>query len=476
MNYVYVQFFFGEDLRKNSDILQLVKALPPETEILYVGESSNITPDKRDTNQSSISEFIAGYYPQRNVYDISKPAAHAEVYRVLLEQLPETSAVRTLVLTVNLRSFGADWRYSKLETALQKSMVLLRNNPPLYNRFLLAFKGYDIKDEMQRQQQFLDAWENEKLVFDYEVPYKNVNDWDRQLFKEGVKNADGTRNDSLTELACHFVKNFAFSIDTLTHPRIRDLDDIVELARRRGWNLVFNLLSENTERAGTLVGKDLLYLMDENRKLLVSYYERKGVHVVDNMYTVQDADFSDRAWPTEHYTERGRRAVAYKVAQALRTYYPADYVPYEKGSGRTRFFNNCEGVIRWQNMESISSEYAYSGTYASVAKPGNPNSITFSANTFNLPAYAHNFCDVELYWYAPTLPVQARLVMEMYIGANAPLRLEVPMQAGIAASWNRYRHTFGLPASFGQAWKLDVFVHNAGDNPLFTDDISVSFR
>lgn len=476
MNYVYTKYGFEDDLDKNADMLHLVRSLPAETEILYVGESSNITPNENDTNRSSISTFLAGYYPSVDVYDISKPAAHAGIYKVLLQHIPETSRIKTVVVTLNLRSFGAGWIYSELETPLQKNLVLLRDNPPLFNRFLLAFKAYDYKTKEDRQRQYLQAWKQDVLHFPYAFPHKNVREWDDHIAAEGMRNAKNEDDKKRAEIACHFVKNYAFHIDTLHNPRIRDFDEIIELARARGWNLVFNLIAENTGRAAEMTGKDLLYLMEENRKLLVSYYERKGVPVVDNLHQVPDSCFSDRGWPTEHYTETGRRIIAHNVAETLRVFHPDAFVPYEKGGGRTRFFNNCEWVIGWDNMGSLSREKAFGGKWASKAGGENPFSITFSYRPQDIPAYARSRCAVELDYLSAGSNSQARLVLELEGADHIHLDTPLPVSVNENESWQHFRHEFILPAAFPQMWLLKLYVYNPSAEPVFIDDIRISFR
>jgi hypothetical protein len=66
--------------------------------------------------------------------------------------------------------------------------------------------------------------------------------------------------------------------------------------------------------------------MLQNRDLLVKRYSRKGVIVVDNLNSVNGSDFVDQKWTTEHYNERGRRAVAKNLAEGLRKIYPHEYI------------------------------------------------------------------------------------------------------------------------------------------------------
>ena len=325
MNVLYKQLFFERDLQEYSSIINLVRDVPLDADIIYLGESSNNTAREVDLDKRKISDFIGDYYPGLALYDLTKPAGHAGVFKVLLQQMPEESEVETVIVTLTLRSFNAQWIHSPLETSLQKSLVLLKPYPPLLNRCLLSFKAYEIKTKEERERDFKKQWVKDKLHFPYEFPHKDVRQWNRWMAYEGIRDVQGELDQAQTELACHYIKAYGFQIDTLQNPRIADFDEIVELARERGWKLVFNLMAENMEKAGQLVGDDLIFLMNENRELLLSYYREKGVLVVDNLSCVEDKQFIDQNWTTEHYAEKGRKTLARRVAAALKSWYPDEY-------------------------------------------------------------------------------------------------------------------------------------------------------
>jgi hypothetical protein len=81
------------------------------------------------------------------------------------------------------------------------------------------------------------------------------------------------------------------------------------------------------------VGKDLIYLMKQNRDLLVNRYSSRGVLVVDNLELVNGKDFVDQHWTTEHYNEQGRKAIAANLAEALKKFYQKEYI--RKANERT---------------------------------------------------------------------------------------------------------------------------------------------
>jgi hypothetical protein len=326
LNYVYKVFFYENDIQKHSEIINLVRNVVREkSEIIYLGESSNTTYRDDDVDKRTISDFISDYFPTKKLGSVTKEATHAGIYYELLKHIPENSNVKTVIVTLNLRSFDANWIYSELETPLQKSIVLLKDYPPLFNRFLLAFKGFDVKTKKEREKQFLEKWKNQILKFPHPFQYNNVIDWDYAMAMQGIKNPDNTINQPLTELACHYIKTYAFQIDTLTNPRIKDFDNIVLLAHQRKWNLLFNLMAENVEKADSLVGKELIFLMNQNKDLLINRYNKNKVLVINNFDCVHDAEFIDRNWTTEHYAEHGRKIIAGNVAKYLKSFYPNDF-------------------------------------------------------------------------------------------------------------------------------------------------------
>jgi hypothetical protein len=321
-NYVYKISFWEKDLQTHSEIINDIRKVSNNhTDVVYLGESSNHTLGRKDTDKRKISEMIAAYFPSLKFGEICQNASHANMYYHFLRSISEESDVKTVIVTMNLRSFDAGWIYSNLETPLLKGLVLLKKYPPLFNRFLLSFKGYEIKTDKEREEQFLEACKKDKLNFPYPFPYQTVRAWDDAMAIRGFKNPDGTRNQFLTELACHYIKAYAFQINTATNPRIKDFDAIVSLSEKRKWNVIFNLLGENIEAADSLVGKELIWLMKQNRDLLIKRYRKKKVLVIDNLMAIPATEFVDTNWTTEHYAQSGRRIIAKNVAYGLRKYY-----------------------------------------------------------------------------------------------------------------------------------------------------------
>jgi hypothetical protein len=84
-------------------------------------------------------------------------------------------------------------------------------------------------------------------------------------------------------------------------------------------------MAENVQYADSLVGKDLVFLMKQNRDLLMKRYNHDGVTVVDNLELICGYDYIDQNWTTEHYNQRGRMKIAQHLARALKPFYNEEF-------------------------------------------------------------------------------------------------------------------------------------------------------
>ena len=489
MHFFYVGFFYEADLQRYSPMINLVRAVPDTADILYVAESSNNHTRYNDADKRKISSFLADLYPELCVAEITQPAAHPGIYKVLLNNVPKESRIKTLVITLNLRAFNAQWIYSDLETALQKEMVLLRQFPPLINRFLLSFKAYDIKTPEEREEQIHHKWENDRLFFPYDFPCKNIIEWDRYIVENGINNENSTRSARKTELATHYVKAYAFRIDTLKNPRIKDLNKIIKIAQKRKWNLVFNLLAENTDKANELLGKDLLYLMEENRKLLVDYFTRRGVVVVDNFYAVDDREFVDVNWTTEHYAERGRRIIASNVADSLQKFYPDAYIEvytflqvdtlYFYSYNEIKTFQFIDEVEEfWTNVSTLTREKSYSGEYSSRTGKDFPYSLTFKYPLCKLPDTLKNKLMVHIKILQQSDQHDAKLVIQTEGTSEATYWEGLTLQEQVSESgtWKEVGYSYYFSPQTKEADTLKIYVYNPSDVLVYVDDFIIEME
>ena len=456
LNWVYSMWFLEKDLRKHSDIVELSWQVTDDScRIIYLGESSNSHYGDEESSHRKISDFTADYFPRVKMGDLTKEASHAQTYYYMLKHIPATSAVETVVVTMNLRSFGPLWIYSKLETPLRKQLVLLEDYPPLVNRFLLAFKAYPIKTEEEWNELVFEHWRNDT----FNIPnfaWHTTADWDYGMYSYGWYDQQGQRDWDVTALACHYIKTYAFEIND-DNPRVKDFDAIVDLCRERGWNLVFNLMAENVDKANELVGKDLMLLFRLNRDYLLKRYgNMKGVTVINNLNLVRDVNFIDQDWTTEHYYEEGRRIVADHLALALREFYPDDY--HNPDSLKLDVGHYFLGGSR-----TLDKQHPYSMTLALTADSIRPDwgmvNVAFEIkqqDELSKPVLAvekHNPSgEVAIDSYAVNKPVQEN------------------------GTWDFATFALPIDTAFRSAQKIKLYVHNFSESEVQIRNLDVSFR
>lgn len=457
LNWVYSKWFFEKDLRKHSDIVELSwDVVEDSCRIIYLGESSNNHYGDEEDNHQKISEITAEYFPTVKMGDLTKSASHAQTYYYMLKHVPATSSVETVVVTMNLRSFGPIWIYSRLETALRKQLVLLEDYPPLMNRFLLAFKAYPILNDEEWDALAYERRRVDALQFPYVFEFDNNYEWDSANAWRGWHDLEGKYDLEVTQLAGHYIKNYGFNI-TDDNPRVKDFDAIVELCRKRGWNLVFNLMAENVDKANELVGNDLLFLMRRNRDYLIQRYDTlEGVTVVNNLNLVRDVNFIDQDWTTEHYFEEGRRLVADHLAQTLRDIYPDDYRNpntlkrdaghYFMGETRTLDDKSPYGSTLVLTADSIRHEWSMVNVAFEVKKHDDLGKLILAVEKHDAQGEVH----IDSYEVMPQI-----------------LKTE---------AWDFA--TFALPVDslFRTAQQVKLYVHNFSESPVEVRNFDVSFR
>ncbi|MBI1183882.1 DUF4843 domain-containing protein [bacterium] len=477
-NLAYSHWFWQADMEKHSDIYPKIKALPADIDILYLGESSNITFSWQDLDKRAISDFVGDHFPNLGTYNITQAGAHARIYYEILTAIPDSVEIKDVVVTMNYRSFSSDWIYSELEQALLKKTVLLRTTPPLYNRFLLSFKGFGGYNELERKLRIHADWlipfKNENL------PYKNIYEWDRAIDENGILDSDGGRSDALTILAAANVKNFAFDLNE-DNVRVKDFDRIVALAREKGWHLYFSIMPENLENAEKLVGNDLVEMMVNNKNWLVTRYRNMGVGVVDNFDAVAHELFIDKDFPTEHYTETGRKKVAQNVAGLVKSDFPDQFVQIaDPATGkRTYFFHDCERQEVWGQMQTISTEKAFEGSKSSKFGGGQAFSLSLDYPFQQIPDSFKTEMDIAFELFAEQPPTDLSLVVELsgekidfsWNGFKvSDLKTIEPGQ------WNPIDFNFKIPAKALQADVVKVYLYAPGQQILFLDNLAIQFK
>jgi hypothetical protein len=325
LNFAYKYTLFKKDLLEKCPEAITIHETQKNTDIYYFGESSNITSAPGDSVKNSISELTNLFFPSLKITAINKYATHAGIYKYWLNEIDlRQNKPRALVVTLNLRSFDAAWIHSKLETQLQESIVFTRPFPDLMNRFFLSLQVFDNKTEEAREKEMLTEWKTKRLKFPYPFKYTTVSQWDEAMGMGTYLKPDGSWDMDKIVLACHYIKSYAFNIDE-TNPRIRDFDEIARWCDEKKINLYLNLMAENVQYADSLVGKELVFLMKQNRDYLVTRYNRNNCRVIDNLELVDGADYIDQKWTTEHYNYKGRMSIAANLARTLKNQFNKQY-------------------------------------------------------------------------------------------------------------------------------------------------------
>lgn len=325
LDLIYNFTLFEKDLNNKCAEAVKIRNTQKESDVFYFGESSNITYRETDSVKNSISELANFFYPGLRITNINQYATHGGIYRSWLSQIDlENYKPKALIVTLNLRSFDATWIHSKLETQLQESMMLTKPYPNIINRFLLALQAFDNKTEQQREKDMLENWADTPLIFPYPFKYKTVSSWDQGMAQGTYLKPDGSWDTEKITLACHYIKAYAFNLNE-NNPRIRDFDEIALWCGKNKVNLYLNLMAENIEYADSLVGKELVFLMKQNRDYLVKRYNKDNCKVIDNLELVSGIDFIDQNWTTEHYDYKGRMKIAGNLAEGLKTQFESYY-------------------------------------------------------------------------------------------------------------------------------------------------------
>ncbi|MFM1931093.1 MAG: hypothetical protein RL226_396 [Bacteroidota bacterium] len=472
-NFIYKRYFFEQDLRKYSPLIEQINAIAPTTDVVYLGESSNTTFRDDDVDKRSIAQFMGDQLPNLTVAQITQPAGHVGTYKALLSFLlaRNTWKPRAVVITLNLRSFSPEWRCSNLENALQESLIMLRNNPPLINRMMLSFSYYSKHSEKENERCKESLWKEKLAFLDPELPYNNAAQWVKAIEK------NDTLSWEVKELTAHYIRAYAFEIDTANNERIAAMEEIIAMLIERGINPVFHIVAENVDRLHELAGEPIANNTLRNADLLSRWLTDRNVSVVNNIALVRDEDFTDRHWTTEHYSEQGRHVLAQQLAMQLssllNTTFSATY-PFSKRY-KGEFFNDCEPNSDWGDSNTLTSQKALSGQFSSCIMVDQPYSITFEYPLAYLPEDRRNNIVFQFSYYGPA-PKGALAIMQT-TGDNAVFEsASFGQHSDYISDWNTATITYQLNEEIIRGRTIKLYVHSENNVPFYCDDFSVVFH
>lgn len=312
---VYEKIYWEPELKDQGHMLFNLREFQWHNDLLYIGESSNYWIAPEDTDKRTISDMINDSLEGMRLSGMQVPAYHAGMFLPIIKQIDEKARVKQLIVTMNLRSFDQAWIYSTQEAALLRSKCFYYSSHPLYNRMCAALQFHGNPSAESQDQKMLHCFEFDTLKVNFKLPFNTIKTWCEQ---EKFPLPEGGEDFPKRVLADHYIKAYAFQIDTNTNPRIKDFDEIAKVCKQKNIQLYFNILGENIEWADSLVGKDLLYFMKSNRDLLVERYSKMGVIMIDNLEKIPGQHFGEKDWTTEHYDQYGRMIIARNVLKSIK--------------------------------------------------------------------------------------------------------------------------------------------------------------
>jgi len=199
---------------------------------------------------------------------------------------------------------------------------MMNNDYPLtFRRLLLSLDYYDNKSLEERKQQFLQYWKRDTISITEFNFIKTTFEWDSiSALSQKYKDINYVIDYDKVGFMCNIIKAFAYNLDTINNVRFKQFDKIIKLANNRNWNLIFNILPEDIDKAEIMVGKEIPYILNRNKEIFIKKYRNKNVTIIDNMELLNGGYFYE-TYPTEHYIPKGKEIVANKVSEVISSIY-----------------------------------------------------------------------------------------------------------------------------------------------------------
>lgn len=328
MNEIYVHTNWTNDVSKHADLLDSLARYQDSTEVLLLSSSSNYFYWGKDTSYKAISDYLQLYYPEIEVNAINKGYLHAGMFRSIVQNIPPNAPLQTLVLEVNLRSFGAFWLQSKVETSYAvQDLMMNPQYPKLLRRFLFALSAYDKKSESERKLLVDQIWRTSPFTIPYSFPFNTVHEWEQEVVhRQFPTKSDGSKNWYLTDKCSGLIKAYAFDPYPQAKVRFEAFDDIVTIASSRGWNVVMVIMPANVDRIHDLLGPEIPRLLLAAQRQIKERYEQPNVRIIEALTAFPSDQFYEE-YPTEHYLSSGKAWLAKQIATEISQFDPIRFQP-----------------------------------------------------------------------------------------------------------------------------------------------------
>jgi hypothetical protein len=297
-NFWYVSSgLYQQERAKFSPMAERLDSAFLHGDVVYLGESSNTSFNPwTDTFGYSVSEFLQMYLPQNRVRGVSHDGYHVGLFSQMLGLMPAhwaDTGRKTVVITVNMRSFGPSAMFNGNEASNQQEAIFYTRRLALLNRVYVSLHHYDNRDSREMERAKTQWFRTKDLLLQggagqhygsthggpglqaagEEWFYHNtVKWWLRDLQRQFAPVSGEADLARVMPMAEAYLKEFAFLLDE-ENPRVKALDAIVEKCKKEAVNVVFVLLMPNFDHANRLFGKELTLLMDENMDFLRKRFE-----------------------------------------------------------------------------------------------------------------------------------------------------------------------------------------------------------
>jgi hypothetical protein len=309
LNFIYKASFFKADLAEFSKVsIAINQSL--DSEILYLGDCSDSYFGSDRTSEKGISQILDSLLTDQKVATISETGFNSEMYAAILNNLPEVSKIKTVIVTMNLRSFSSYTRYSNTYNSTNQRLILLdKKYPPILNRFFLSFKKKRVYNGTELQENKIIDYKKYMLK---DAPYNTLYEWSNAFDNKEVSLFDYSLPIHTQDKAKGYITNYAFQINPKNNPILNGFDEIVEIAKAKNIKLVFHLLPENIKECNELIGADLVKITNKNRDLLIDRYSKNKVTIIDNLEILENQDYIENI-PNSHYYYNGRKLMAMEI-------------------------------------------------------------------------------------------------------------------------------------------------------------------
>ena len=314
-NFIYEGSLWNTDKNRIAPYFNEFQDALTSAEVLYLGDCSDQFFRPYDASFQSIAGYLNEALPNDSVRSVSRDGFHALAYEKLLQRWRkrDSTTVKTLVVTLNMRSFAPHIRLHKNENTLQRNLTLVERHPPLFNRVEIGFRAHPYMEAYEMEEALEEAWQqpypqDEFVHRDFPPGYTP------EQFRASLLANATSADDSL--MISSYVEHYGLPLNINEHPLLLAFDNIAAIGAERYVNVVYVLLPENSMEARQYAGDRLADYMEWKREYLVQRYESMGVHVVDVFDLLQPVDFVEKI-PNSHYTAEGRQRIASAIAERI---------------------------------------------------------------------------------------------------------------------------------------------------------------